>query len=209
MLQTEILRNGQATPPRVLPALWWRRHRAVLLPQITLVLGVLALVCGALVAVDQYAHKRAELRVAETNRFLDEFRSDHVGDAAARVGAAWQAEAARQDLLLARLASAAGNDLAGQRRNHQLFVLETIEEYGLQPDIEVVRQFVIRLATCVRAGLCDRDVAAAQLGPTLWAFRDQHWHYFRFEYSGVDLDRYLEAIVPRPASAVQAGTASE
>jgi hypothetical protein len=47
-------------------------------------------------------------------------------------------------------------------------------------------------------GSCDADVAAAQLGPALWAFRDQHRQYFDFEYSGVDLDAELETIAPRP-----------
>ena len=147
-----------------------------------------------------YSHHRAELRLAETNRLLDQFRSGPVAASWARLGAAWQAEGARQEALLAQLASHDGNDRARIRRDHQLFVLETIEEYRLAPDIEVVRQFVIRLATCVRVGSCDRTVAAAQLGPKLWAFRDQHRHYFQFEYSGVELDSHLRTIAPRPAA---------
>jgi hypothetical protein len=78
-----------------------------------------------------------------------------------------------------------------------MFVLETIEEYGLQDEIEVVHQFLRRLAICVRMGSCDANVAAAQLGPALWTFRDQHRYYFEFEYSGVDLDPDVEAIAPR------------
>ncbi|MGH6900349.1 MAG: hypothetical protein ACREJ5_27990 [Geminicoccaceae bacterium] len=204
MLQTEIWRGMQGGPPKVGPVLWWRRHRTVPLPRITLVVGVLALLCGALFAVGAYSHHRAELRLAETNRFLDQFRTGPVAASLARLRAAWQAEGARQDALLAQLAAQDGDDLARIRRDHQLFVLETIEEYGLPPDIEVVRQFVIRLATCVRAGSCDRNVAAAQLGPALWAFRDQHRHYFQFEYSGFDLDPHLAAIAPHPPAARRA-----
>ena len=63
----------------------------------------------------------------------------------------------------------------------------------------MVHQFLIRLAVCVRMGSCDADVAAAQLGPALWTFRDQHRYYFAFEYSGVDLDQDIETIAPRPA----------
>jgi hypothetical protein len=47
-------------------------------------------------------------------------------------------------------------------------VLETIQEYQLQDEIQVVHQFLIRLAGCVRMGSCDADVAAAQQGPALW-----------------------------------------
>jgi hypothetical protein len=200
MLQTEIWRSVLNGPLKVGPAPWSRGHRTVPLPLIAPALGILMLLCGALLAVSAYTHHRAELRLAETNRLLDQFRSGPVAASRARLGAAWQAEGARQDALLAQLASQNGNDLARIRRDHQLFVLETIQEYGLAPDIEVVRQFVIRLATCVRVGSCDRNVASAQLGPALWAFRDQHRHYFQFEYSGIELDSHLRTIAPRPAA---------
>ena len=195
MLQTDTWRS--APPRRISPARWWSRHRAVLLPQIALVLGILAPLCGALWAVGMYTNHKAELRLEETARFLDQFRAGPVADAFARVRGVWLIEDARQQALLAGLATTDGGDAARVRRDHQLLVLETIEEYGLQPDIEVVRQFTERLATCVRAGICDRDVAAAQLGPALWAFRDQHLPYFQFEHVGVDLDPYLATIAPR------------
>jgi hypothetical protein len=199
MLQTEIWRTVLNGPRKVGPAPWPRGHRTVPLPLIPLLLGGLVLLCGALLAVGEYTHHRTELRLAETNRLLDQFRSGPVAASWARLGAAWQAEGVRQEALLAQLASHNGNDRARIRRDHQLFVLETIQEYGLAPDVEVVRQFVIRLATCMRVGSCDRNVAAAQLGPALWAFRDQHRHYFQFEYSGVELDSHLRTIAPRPA----------
>jgi len=198
MLQTDTWRS--VLPRRVSSASWWSRHRAVLLPQVILVLGILALLCGALWAVGMYTRHKSELRLEETARFLDQLRAGPVADAFARVRGVWLAEDARQDALLAQLATTAGSDRARVRRDHQLLVLETIEEYRLQPDIEVVRQFVVRLATCVRAGICDRDVAAAQLGPALWKFRDQHLPYFRFEDAGVDLDPYLATIAPRPTA---------
>jgi hypothetical protein len=200
MLQTEIWNGVLSGPPKVGPAPWWRDRRTVSLPLIALALGVLVLLCGALLAVGAYSHHRAELRRAETNRLLGQFRSGPVAASWARLGAAWQAEGTRQDALLAQLAAHNGNDRARIRRDHQLFVLETIQEYRLGPDIEVVRQFVIRLATCVRVGSCDRTVAAAQLGPKLWAFWDQHRHFFQFEYSGVELDAHLRTIAPRPAA---------
>jgi hypothetical protein len=196
MQQTEIRRSMQVARP-IGPVIWWRCRRAVLLPQIALVLGVLALVGGALLAVGQYSRHSAEVRIAETNRFLDQLRSGPVAAAWARVNAAWRTEGARQEALLAQLASLSGPERLRVRRDHRLFVLETIAEYRLQRDIEVVRQFAIRVATCVRAGSCDRDAMAAQVGSQLWAFHHQHRAYFEFEYSGMDLEPYLETIVPR------------
>ena len=199
MLQTLIWRAARVAPQKVAPEVWWRRERARLLPQIRLLVGVLALLCGGLWTVDEYADHRAGRRLAETHRFLDQFRSGPVAEAWDRLRTAWQAEQARQDALLARIPSLAGRDRARTLHDHQLFVLETIEEYRLHDDIEVVHQFLIRLAMCVRMGSCDADVAAAQLGPALWRFRDQHRPYFQFEYSGVDLDDWLQSIAPRPA----------
>lgn len=198
MLQTQIWRQLRIGPPRVTPATWWRRHRGVILPQIGLVFGVLLLLCGALWAVGEYADRQAEVRVAETHRFLDEFASGPVATAWQRLRAAWDAERARQDALLARIPSLAGSELHRTLRDHQQLVLETIEEYHLDQDIEVVHHYLQRLATCVRVGACDRHAAAAQLGPALQSFRDQHRYYFDFEHSGVNLDRDLETIVPPP-----------
>jgi hypothetical protein len=179
---------------------WWRRRRSVLLPRITLALGALTILSGALWAVGEYDRRQAEVRVAETDRFLDQFRSGPVAAALERVRAAWQAEGARQTALLGELRAPGGSDASDVRRDHRLLVLETVEEYRLQPDIEVVRQFIVRLATCVRVGSCDGDVAAAQLGPALWAFRDQHRPYLQFEAAGADLDRHLATIAPRAAA---------
>jgi hypothetical protein len=205
MLQTLIWRTARVAPQKVAPEAWWRRRRARLLPQISVLVGVLALSCGALWTVGEYADHRAELRLAETNRFLDQLRSGPVAEAWGRLRTAWRAEQARQDALLARIPSLAGRDLARTLHDHQLFVLETIEEYSLHDEIEVVHQYLIRLAMCVRMGSCDADAAAAQLGPALWTFRDQHRPYFQFEYSGVDLDDYVETIAPRPAGAGNPG----
>jgi len=199
MQQTEIRRSMQVARPETGTAVWWQRRRAVLLPQIILVLSVLALIGGAFLAVGLYSRHSAELRLAETHRFLDQVRAGPVAAAWARVNAAWRTEAARQEALLAQLTAVSGPGRLRIRRDHRLFVLETIEEYGLQPEIEAVRQFVVRLATCVRVGSCDRDVATAQLGPALWQFRDQHLPYFQFEHAGADLDPYLATIAPRLA----------
>lgn len=199
MLHTLILHTARLAPPKLGLTAWWRRYRTLLLPQITLVLGVLALLCGALWAVGEYADHRAELRLAETHRYLEEFRSGPVAAAWGRLRAAWRAEQDRQEALLARINSLDRSERARAMQDHRMFVLETIEEYGLQDEIEEVSQFLVRLATCVRVNSCDPDVAAAQLGPALWAFHDQHQYYFEFEYSGHDLDQTIATIAPRPA----------
>lgn len=195
MLQTSIVRTVRLAWRQ--PDLGLRRRSRMLLPRTAPVLGVFALVLGLLWASGEYAEHRAELRLAETSRHLEQFRSGAVGAAWARLHAAWQAEQDRQDALLARIASLRGAGRARAVRDHRMFVLETIAEYDLADDIEEVRRFVARLATCVRAGLCDRDVAAAQLGPALWAFRDQHQYYFAFEYSGHEVDEHVATIAPR------------
>jgi len=205
MLQTLMWRTARVAPRNVAPDAWWRRRRARLLPQISALVGVLALMCGGLWTVGEYAEHRAEVRLAETNRFLDQFRSGPVAEAWERLRTAWRAEQVRQDALLARIPSLTGRDLARTLHDHQLFVLETIDEYRLHDEIEVVHQYLIRLTMCVRMGSCDADTAAAQLGPALWTFRDQHRPYFQFEYSGVDLDDYVETIAPRPAGAGNPG----
>jgi hypothetical protein len=148
--------------------------------------------------VNEYEEHRADLRQAETGRYLDQFRSGAVAAAWGRLRAAWQAQQDRQHALLVRIASLDDGDRTQALRDHRLFVLETIEEYGLHDEIEEVNGFLARLAICVRAGSCDPDVIAAQLGPSLWAFRDQHEPYFRYEYSGHDVAEYIAIIAPRP-----------
>jgi hypothetical protein len=206
MLQTLLWRTGRLAPPKLSLGAWSGRPRTLLLPPISLLIGLLALLCVGLFTVGEYADHRAELRLAETGRFLDQFRSGPVAEAWQRLRTAWRAEQDRQDALLARIPSLTGRDLARALHDHQMFVLETIQEYQLHDEIEVVHRFLIRLAGCVRMGSCDADVAAAQLGPALWTFRDQHRHYFSFEYSGVDLDDYLESIAPRPTGPENRGS---
>jgi hypothetical protein len=198
MLQTLIWRTFRPVPPQAASGGWWRRRRAWLLPRIAILVGGLALSCGGLWTVDAYLQHRAELRLAETTRFLDQFRAGPVADAWAQLRLAWRAVQDRQDALLARIGAQTGRELARTLHEHHMLVLETIEEYQLQDDVEVVHRFLIRLATCVRMGSCDADVAAAQLGPALWTFRDQHRSHFAFEFSGVDLDAEVQAIAPRP-----------
>src|SRR5687767_3973519 len=125
MLQTSILRTVRMAPPKAAPAAAWRRYRAPRLPQITLILGMLALLGGVLWGVNEYEEHRAELRQAETGRYLDQFRSGPVAAAWGRLRAAWQAQQDRQHALLVRIASLDDGDRTQALRDHRLFVLET------------------------------------------------------------------------------------
>lgn len=174
----------------------WRRRRATLLAWLRPVLGVLLLLGGGLLAVDQYASYKAELRRAETGRYLAEFHEPPVADAWARLSAVWQAEWSRQRTLLARVRVASGERFEVAVRNYRDFVLDTIDERRLPDDIETVRAFFLRLATCIRIGSCDRSAAAAQLGPAVWQFRNQHYYYFRREGLVSDVDRSALLIAP-------------
>ena len=107
MLQTLIWRTGRIAPPQIAPAAWWRHWSALLPPRIGVLVGMLALLCGGLLAAAEYAEHRAELRLAETNRLLEEFRSGPVADAWGRLRTAWRAEQNRQNALLARIPSLA------------------------------------------------------------------------------------------------------
>jgi hypothetical protein len=180
-----------ASPRLDLPDLW-RRHRAVMLARLVPAFGIVLLLSGLSWAVGEYAHDKAALRQAETNRYLAEFRALAVGDAWQQLSAAWQAGQDRQSTLLARLD--AGNEFDSALRNYRHFVLETVEERQLPPHIATVRQFFERLAVCIRVGNCDRAVAAAHLRPALRRFRDQHYFYFEAEGTAAEFDRVVAQI---------------
>ena len=179
-----IWRTGRIAPPKIAPAAWWRHRSALLPPRIGVLVGMLALLCGGLLAAAEYAEHRAELRLAETNRLLEEFRSGPVADAWARLRAAWRAEQNRQNALLARMASLRDPTSRGPCATTKCSCSRPSRSTGCRTRSGWCISFLIRLAICVRAGSCDPDVAAAQLGPALWTFRDQHRYYFGFEYSG-------------------------
>jgi hypothetical protein len=190
------LRFAPLAVPRLDPLDLWRRHRAVVLAQLGPVFGVLLLLCAALWAVGEYAGHKGELRRAETHRYLAAFRQPPVADAWGRLSAAWQAEQDRQSALLTKLATRSGTEFDAALRNYQQFVLETVEEQRLPPQIETVRRFFDRLGVCIRVGNCDQTVAAAQLRPALRQFRNQHYYYFDSEGAAAELDRILALITP-------------
>jgi hypothetical protein len=175
----------------------WPRRRGAVLVQLGPVFGVLLLLCAALWGIGQYASYKADLRRAETGRYLAQFREPPVVDAWQRLSAAWEAVERRQTVLLERMAGLSGAKLEAAARNYRHFVLDTVEEYRLGGDIEAVRGFFERLGVCIRVGNCDPSVAQAQLGPALWRFRNQHYDYFALEGMAVEVDRVVSMIAPQ------------
>jgi hypothetical protein len=197
MMLSQIRRLPRAAPvplPRLQLGALGRRHREVALAHLLPLFGVLCLLCAALWGVGQHAAQRAELRLAETERHLQEFGTPPVADAWQRLNGTWQAERHRQHALLARIASLSGAPREEALRAYQNFVLEIVEEHRLQAEIETVLDFVKRLALCVRLGSCDRQVAAARVGDALRQFRNQHYYYFALERPEEQLDKYVDEI---------------
>jgi hypothetical protein len=182
--------------PRLDFAGFWRQHRALLQYLLGPVLGILLLLAGGLLALDQYGAYRAEVRRAETGRYLAEFREPPVADAWRRLNDSWQAEWGRQRALLERVASASGPRFDLAVRNYRDFVLETIDQDRLADDIETVRAYFARVGGCIRIGSCDPAAAAAQLGPSVWQFRNQHFYYFSREGLLPEVDRSAFLIAP-------------
>jgi hypothetical protein len=190
--------------PRVEAALFWGQHRAVLLSALGPMLAILLLLAGGLLAIDQYAAYKAEVQRAETGRYLAEFREPPVADAWRRLNAAWQAEWGRQRALLERVATASGSGFDLAVRNYRDFVLDTIDQDRLAGDIETMRAYFARVGACIRIGSCDGAAATAQLGPSVWQFRNQNYYYFKREGLVPDVDRSAFLIAP-PARREPAG----
>ena len=152
-------------PRLALPALprpdlagFWRSRRAVPLAALAPALALLLVLAGGLLAVDQHARFKAEVRRAETGRYLAEFREAPVADAWARLADAWQAEQGRQRALLARVRNASGERFEVAVRNYRDFVLDTVQDRRLAADIE-------RYAAISSASGCASGSAAATRRP--------------------------------------------
>jgi hypothetical protein len=199
MAQPQTRRLPRLAPlawPRLDPLDLWRRHRGPLRSRLGPACGMLLLLCALLWGIGEYASYKAALRQAETNRYLAEFRAPAIADAWQHLSAAWQAGEDRQSALLGRLAERSGSDLDAALRNYQQFVLETVEEHGLAPQVVTVWLFFERLAVCIRVGNCDREVAAAHLRAPLRQFRNQHYYYLESEGLADEFDRVVAQITP-------------
>lgn len=177
--------------------LGWRRCRELGVAQLGSVFGVLLVLCSTLWALGEYTSYKAQLRTAETGRYVSAFAAGPVADAWHRLGRAWQVEQERQDVLLARLALSPRVTETEALQNYRLFVLETIADHGLDQDVEMVRQFYRRLALCIRTDSCQRSFALARLGEQGWRFRNQHYYYLKQNHAIDTIDGDLGSIFPR------------
>jgi hypothetical protein len=174
----------------------WRHHRELLAENFGLVAGVLLLSCATLWAAGEYTREKAELRTAETHRYIAEFRAPPVADAWRHLTRAWHAEQARQDALLERIAVLSGASLEAELRHYRAFVIDTVAEHRLARDVDTMLQFYRRLALCIRFGACDPALAAGHFGTAARSFRNQHYYYLQEEYQVDEVDRTIESIAP-------------
>jgi len=177
----------------------WQHRRQALLDHFGLVAGLLLLVCALLWAVGEHSRHVAGLRMAETNRHIAAFHGAPVGEAWQRVADAWRAKQAPQSTLLRRIAARSGAPLQAELRNYRAFVIDTVVEHGLAPDIDTVIRFYRRLAACIRIGSCDARLAAGLFGSAAWSFRNQHYYWLLEEYEVDEIDRVIDVIAPRGA----------
>jgi hypothetical protein len=199
---------------------WWRAHKAepvgadradrrperqALSDHFGLVAGLLLLACAMLWAIGEHSRYKAELRLAETGRHIAAFEGAPVADSWRRLSGVWQAQQARQRVLLRRIAALSGEPLEAELYNYRAFVIDTVTEHGLAPDIDTVIQFYRRLASCVRIGSCDANLAAGRFGSAAWSFRNQHYYYLQDEYQIDEIDRVIEVIAPGSAGRTSAG----
>lgn len=175
----------------------WQLRRQTLLDHFAQVAGLLLLLCALLWAVEEHSRHKAALRGAETGRYIAAFQAPPVADAWRRLSETWHAQEARQRVLLRRIARLSGAPLHTELANYRAFVIETVAEHDLAPDIDTVIRFYRRLAVCIRIGSCDASLAAGRFGTAAWSFRNQHYYYLRDEYEVDEIDGIIDVIAPR------------
>jgi hypothetical protein len=184
----------------------WQQQRQVLLDHFGLVAGLLLVACAMLWAAGEHSRHKAELRAAETSRLVAEFRSAPVAGAWQRLAGAWAAQRPRQEALLQRIATLSGAPLHGELRHYRAFVIDTVMEQDLAPDIDTMIQFYRRLAACLRIGACDAAFTAGLFGNAAWSFRNQHYYYLLEECDVDEIDRVIDSIAPRAAADARAAS---
>jgi hypothetical protein len=145
------------------------RGAAVLL-DLAPVLAILVVFALGLLAVASYGERRAAIRIAETERYLEQFEHGPVAEA-------WQRLRKRPRV---ELASEPLPALPGDPAT----------------DIDTVLQYFKRLALCVRMGSCDAALTSARLGDLPWRFRERYYHVLTEAYPDEAFDRYLAAVSP-------------
>jgi hypothetical protein len=138
------------------------------------VIALLLVLCACLWAVAEYAEQKAEIRRAETDRYIQAFEAGPVADAWEKLHRTWDVPGARTYGLRA----------------------EALEA-DLETEIGLVLGYFRGFAFCVRAGNCDADRARMYLGDRPLRFREQHQAILETSFAGVPLARDLQTLVPQ------------
>lgn len=142
------------------------------------VIGLLFVLCGCLWAIAEYAEQKAEIRRAETDRYIQAFEAGPVADAWAKLRGTWDALDAR-----------AYGFHAG------------VLEPELEAEIGIVLGYFRGFALCVRAGNCDLERARVFLGDRPLRFHDQHQEHLKAHFPAVPFARDLQTLMPKESSA--------
>ena len=133
---------------------------------------------------------KAELRRAETNRYLAEFRAPAVADAWQRLSAVWQAERTGRARSWQRVAARSGSGFDAALRNYQQFVAR--DRRGASAGaagrdraavLRAPRRSASGSATAIRRS------RRRSCGPAVRQFRNQHYYYFESEGLADEFDR--------------------
>lgn len=133
-------------------------------------LAILLVFALGLLAIATYGERRAAIRIAETERYLEQFEHGAVAEAWQRLRKGPQVELAYD-----RLPALPGDPAT---------------------DIDTVLQYFKRLALCVRMGSCDAALTSARLRDLPWRFRERYYHVLAEAYPDEAFDRYLAAVSP-------------
>ena len=137
------------------------------------VIGLLLVLCACLWAIAEYAEQKAQIRRAETERYIQAFETGPVADAWAKL---------RQ------------TGTAPDIRTYGLRA-EPLEA-ELEAELEMVLGYFRGFALCVRAGNCDPERARMYLGERPADFLDTHRAQLEANFDGVPLDRDLQVLLP-------------
>jgi hypothetical protein len=132
-----------------------RHLRAVaVMLEVAPVLAVLLVSSLGLWAFTTYAERRAAIRTAETERYLEQFEQGPVADAWQRLHRPAEPAAPQPVAVPVDLAS----------------------------DIDLVRRYFERLALCVRMGSCDPTLTSRRLGNLPWRFLERYGQILQNAY---------------------------
>jgi len=194
-----LTRPAGTASPRLARLRRWSVRPVPAVPDLLPGILCLVLFAGIFWAVTEHARHKAELKGAETERYLTEFAEAPVADAWHRLGGGGPRASPAPDTRFAQLVDPSPDRRLSDAVSRRPRALpDTAYRDRRAADLDVVVRFFRRLARCIRMDSCDQAQAAAELGDLAWRFRDRHRALLEAEYPGEDLDRDFATIAPRP-----------